>query len=66
MWSGVLGASVSATVLAFAVASLAAWLVLRVVFGLPKDNVKVVEHDINENRGGAVRRSEPPDARHGP
>ncbi len=49
MWAGVLGASVSATVLVFAVASLAAWLVLRAVFGLPKDNVKVIEHDINEN-----------------
>ena len=49
IWAEVLGASVSATVLVFAVASLVAWLVLRAIFGLPKDNVKVIEHDINEN-----------------
>ena len=49
IWLGVLGATVPATVLVFALASLAAWLVLRALFGLPKDNVKVYEHDINEN-----------------
>jgi membrane protein implicated in regulation of membrane protease activity len=48
-WLGVLGANLSAMVLVFAVASLAAWLALRALFGLPKDNVKVIDRDINEN-----------------
>lgn len=49
IWLGVLGANLSATILVFAVASLAGWLALRSLFGLPKDNVKVIDHDINEN-----------------
>lgn len=49
LWLGVLGASLSSLLLVFAVASLAAWLGLRSLFGLPKDNVKVIHHDINEN-----------------
>jgi hypothetical protein len=35
--------------LVFALASLAAWLALRALLGLPKDNVKVIDRDINEN-----------------
>lgn len=49
IWAGVLGSNVSATLLLFALASLAAWLALRALFRLPKDNVKVIRHDINEN-----------------
>jgi membrane protein implicated in regulation of membrane protease activity len=46
---GALGGSLAVLVLIWAVASLAAWLGLRALFGLPRDNVKVIEHDINEN-----------------
>ena len=46
---GVLGSSLPLLLLVFAVASLAAWQGLRSLFGLPKDNVKVIHHDINEN-----------------
>jgi inner membrane protein len=49
IWLGVLGASISVMVLVFAVASLAAWLGLRAIFGLPKGNVKIYEHDVNDN-----------------
>ena len=49
MWLGVLGGTVSATVLVFALASLAAWIGLRAILGLPRDNVKIIQHDINEN-----------------
>jgi membrane protein implicated in regulation of membrane protease activity len=49
IWIGMLGASLSAMVLVFALASLGAWLVFRRIFGLPRDNVKVIHHDINEN-----------------
>ncbi|MGB3147854.1 MAG: hypothetical protein WBA91_08875 [Paracoccaceae bacterium] len=49
IWFGVLGTSVSVMVLVFAVASLVAWLVLRSALGLPKDNVKIYEHDVNDN-----------------
>jgi membrane protein implicated in regulation of membrane protease activity len=49
IWLGALGSNLSATILVFAVASLVGWLVLRALFRLPKDNVKVIRHDINEN-----------------
>lgn len=45
---GILGAGLGAMVLVFALGSLASWLGLRAMFGLPKDNVKVIHHDINE------------------
>lgn len=48
-WAGLLGTSLSVMLLVFALASLGAWLVLRKVFGLPKDNVKIIHHDINQN-----------------
>ncbi len=48
-WGGLLGASLSVMLLVFALASLGAWLVLRKAFGLPKDNVKIINHDINQN-----------------
>ena len=46
---GILGEWLSPMVLVFALASLAAWLVLRRIFGLPRDRVKIIEHDINDN-----------------
>jgi len=46
---GLLGGTVPALILVFALASLAAWLVFRALFGLPKDNVKIYEHDVNDN-----------------
>ncbi len=49
IWAGLLGSTVAATLLVFAVASLAGWTLLRMVFGLPHDSVKVIHHDINEN-----------------
>lgn len=49
IWAGAIGTSLSGMLLVFAVASLVAWLVLRKVFGLPKDNVKIIHHDINQN-----------------
>ncbi|HQY44561.1 MAG TPA: hypothetical protein PK450_10320 [Paracoccaceae bacterium] len=48
-WGGVIGTSLSVMLLVFALASLGGWLVLRKVFGLPKDNVKIIHHDINQN-----------------
>ncbi len=45
--TGLLGGSLAPVVLVWAVASLAGWLALRQVFGLPRDGVKIVEHDIN-------------------
>ena len=41
------GGSVPVMFVIFAVASLAAWLVLRRLFSLPKGQVKVWEEDIN-------------------
>lgn len=49
LWSGILGASLSVLVLVFAVASLVAWLVLRKVVGVRHGQVKVWNHDINDN-----------------
>lgn len=48
-WAGLLGTTLPPMLLVWAVASLAAWAVLRQLFGLPRDNVKIVKHDINEN-----------------
>lgn len=49
LWAGILGASLSVLVLVFAVASLVAWLVLRKVVGVRHGQVKVWNHDINDN-----------------
>ncbi len=46
---GVLGSSLPVLILVFAVVSLAAWLVLRKVFGLKRGQVKIWEKDINDN-----------------
>ena len=49
LWAGILGSSLSVLVLVFAVASLIAWLVLRKVVGVRHGQVKVWDHDINDN-----------------
>lgn len=49
IWAGLLGPSLAVMLLVFALASLGAWLILRKIFGLPKDNVKIIHHDINQN-----------------
>ncbi|MGR3290314.1 MAG: NfeD family protein [Paracoccaceae bacterium] len=46
---GVLGSSLPVLILVFAVVSLAAWLVLRKMFGLKRGQVKIWEKDINDN-----------------
>ena len=43
-----LGGSVAATLVIFAVASLTATLILRMVFELPKGQVKTFDSDIND------------------
>jgi inner membrane protein len=45
---GLLGANVPLLVLAFALASLAAWFVLRQMFGVNGGEVKLWDKDINE------------------
>ncbi|MDW4549715.1 hypothetical protein R5H32_10155 [Defluviimonas sp. D31] len=49
LWLGLLGGSLAALVLVFAVASLVAWLVLRRVVGVRKGQVKLWDRDINED-----------------
>ncbi len=49
LWAGILGSSLAVLVLVFAVASLIAWLVLRKVAGVRHGQVKVWNHDINDN-----------------
>lgn len=48
LWLGVLGGSLAALVLVFALASLIAWLVLRKVVGIRHGQVKVWDRDIND------------------
>ena len=43
-----LAGSVPVLLLAFAVASLVAWLLLRRVLGVQKGQVRTIDHDINE------------------
>lgn len=45
---GILGGSLPVLILVFALISLAAWLVLRKIFGLRKGQVKIWESDIND------------------
>ncbi|OYX44809.1 MAG: hypothetical protein B7Z02_04115 [Rhodobacterales bacterium 32-67-9] len=49
LWLGVLGGSLAALALVFAVASLIAWLVLRKVVGVRHGQVKVWDRDINDS-----------------
>lgn len=48
LWAGVLGGSLAALLLVFAVASLIAWLILRKVAGIRRGQVKLWHHDIND------------------
>ncbi|MDT8857745.1 hypothetical protein RNZ50_22400 [Paracoccaceae bacterium Fryx2] len=47
--TGLMGGSVPWLVLVFALASLAAWLAMRRIFGLPGNRAKVWDRDINDN-----------------
>lgn len=47
--SGWMSGSVANHALVFAVLSLAAWVALRALFGLPKGQVKQWDRDINDN-----------------
>ena len=46
---GVLGSSIPALILVFALASLAGWYVLRRIFGQPQGSVVKWDRDINDN-----------------
>lgn len=46
---GLLGGSAAVMIFVFALASLVAWAVLRAVFGLRKDQVRIWTKDINDN-----------------
>lgn len=46
---GLMGASLPALLLVFAVASVAAWLVLRATMGVRSGQVKLWDKDINDN-----------------
>ncbi len=49
IWAGLWGSSLSTLIFVFAVASLAAWAILRRVFGRRHGQVKIWEKDINDN-----------------
>lgn len=48
LWLGLLGGALAKLLFVFALASLAAWLVLRRAFGLRPGQVKVWDRDIND------------------
>jgi membrane protein implicated in regulation of membrane protease activity len=45
---GILGSSFPAIILVFALCSLAAWLLLRKIFGMRQGQVKIWDKDIND------------------
>jgi membrane protein implicated in regulation of membrane protease activity len=47
---GLLGQSLAWIVLAFALASLACWALLRAVFGVRRSEIKIWHKDINDHR----------------
>ncbi|MCV2864011.1 NfeD family protein [Albidovulum sediminicola] len=49
IWLGLVGGTLPALLLVFAVASLASWAVLRAIFGRRRGQVKIWEKDINDN-----------------
>jgi membrane protein implicated in regulation of membrane protease activity len=49
LWVGLLGSSLPALLMVFAVASVVAWVVLRRVVGVRKGQVKIWDRDINDN-----------------
>ena len=50
VWLGWLPANNGLILLVFALASLAGYIGLRLALGNPADQVKVIRHDINDNR----------------
>lgn len=48
VWLGVMGSNLPALLVVFALASLAAWAVLRRAFGLRRGQVKIWDRDIND------------------
>jgi inner membrane protein len=49
LWTGFLQVTPAVSLVIFSVMSLIAYAALRVVFGRHKDQVKHIDHDINEN-----------------
>lgn len=49
VWAGLIGASLSVSLFVFAVASLAGWGILRLVFGKQSGHARIIERDINDN-----------------
>ena len=48
VWLGLMGSNLPALLVVFALASLAAWAVLRRAFGLRRGQVKIWDRDIND------------------
>ncbi|MGB7263825.1 MAG: hypothetical protein WBC68_17305 [Albidovulum sp.] len=48
LWLGLLGGSLAGLMLVFAIASLAAWLILRKVVGVRRGQVKLWDRDVND------------------
>ncbi|MDP3961355.1 MAG: hypothetical protein Q8Q26_15080 [Pseudorhodobacter sp.] len=48
VWLGLMGGSLPALLVVFAVASLAAWAALRHLFGVRQGQVKIWDRDIND------------------
>jgi len=48
VWLGLMGPSLPALLVVFAVASLAAWAALRQLFGVRQGQVKIWDRDIND------------------
>lgn len=48
VWLGLMGTSLPALLVVFALASLAAWAVLRCAFGVRQGQVKIWDRDIND------------------
>lgn len=49
LWLGILGSSLAAILLTFALASALAWLAMRRLLGTRRGQVKIWDRDINEN-----------------
>lgn len=49
LWIGLLGGSLPALLVVFAVTSLAAWIILRRVVGVREGQTRIWDRDINEN-----------------
>lgn len=56
LWAGVLGSEggIAPLLLFYALASVAAWIGLRAIFGKPGERPKIWERDINDDQGPSV------------